>query len=48
MTYQTTVLMVTHNEAISGMADQIVKLKDGRVRRAWRNEHKLSADEIEW
>lgn len=48
MTYQTTVLMVTHNEAISGMANQIVKLKDGRVRRAWRNEHKLSADEIEW
>ena len=40
--------MVTHNEAISAMADQIVKLKDGRVRRSWMNENKVSADEIEW
>ena len=46
--YRTTILMVTHNEAISAMADQIVKLKDGRVRRSWMNENKVSADEIEW
>lgn len=46
--YRTTVLMVTHNEAIAGMADVIVKLKDGRLRKAQRNERKLHAEEIEW
>ena len=46
--YSTTVLMVTHNEAIQNMADTIVRLKDGYIRKAWKNEHRIPASEIEW
>lgn len=46
--YNTTIIMVTHNEAIKDMADKVVKLRDGMVRREIHNEHKLTADELEW
>lgn len=43
-----TVIIVTHNEAISHMADLTIKLRDGQVRRSIVNEHKISAAELEW
>ena len=46
--YKNTVIMVTHNEAITGMADHIIKLRDGKVRLNERNHHKISASELEW
>lgn len=46
--YKNTVIMVTHNEAIRGMADHIVKLRDGKVRVSEHNDHKISADQLEW
>lgn len=46
--YGNTVIMVTHNEAIRNMADHVIKLRDGRVRSNERNEHKISASELEW
>lgn len=46
--YGNTVLMVTHNDAIKGMADRVVSLRDGAVRKNYRNEHKISADALEW
>lgn len=46
--YNTTIIMVTHNEAIKNMADKVVKLRDGMVRKVVNNEHKLTADELEW
>lgn len=46
--YGNTVVMVTHNDAIKDMADRVVKLRDGMIRRNIRNEHKLTADELEW
>lgn len=46
--YGNTVLMVTHNDAIKGMADRVVSLRDGAVRKNCRNEHKISADVLEW
>ncbi len=46
--YNTTIIMVTHNEAIKDMADKVVKLRDGMVRKVVNNEHKLTADELEW
>lgn len=30
------------------MADTVVKLRDGRIRKAYRNENKISAEELEW
>ncbi|MDD4370496.1 MAG: ABC transporter ATP-binding protein [Anaerostipes sp.] len=46
--YKNTVVMVTHNDAMKEMADQVVRLKDGVIRENYRNEHKLSARELEW
>ena len=46
--YNTTIIMVTHNEAIKDMADKVVKLRDGKVRKIVENEKKLTADELEW
>ena len=46
--YGNTVIMVTHNDAISKMATMVVKLRDGMVRRTYRNAAPLTAEELEW
>lgn len=46
--YRNTIIMVTHNDAIKDMADRVVKLRDGMIRKNYRNEHKLTAAELEW
>lgn len=46
--YGNTIIMVTHNEAIKNMADHVIKLRDGAVRHNERNEHKISAADLEW
>lgn len=46
--YGNTVIMVTHNDAIKNMADRVVKLRDGRIRKNYVNETKIPAAELEW
>lgn len=46
--YGTTVIMVTHNDAIKNMADRVVKLRDGQIRKSYINEEKISASELDW
>lgn len=46
--YGSTVIMVTHNEAIKDMADHVIKLRDGGVRSNRYNENKISASELDW
>lgn len=46
--YGNTVVMVTHNDAISKMATMVVRLRDGMVRRIYRNDAPLTAEELEW
>jgi putative ABC transport system ATP-binding protein len=46
--YGSTVIMVTHNDAIKNMADRVVKLRDGVIRKNTRNENKISAEELDW
>ena len=46
--YGNTVIMVTHNDAIKDMADRVVKLRDGMIRKNYINETKLSATELDW
>lgn len=46
--YGTTVIMVTHNEAIRNMADHVIKLRDGVVRHNDINTTKIPAAELEW
>lgn len=46
--YGSTIIMVTHNEAIRYMADHVIKLRDGVVRHNDLNEVKTPASELEW
>ena len=41
-------IMVTHNDAIKDMADRVVKLRDGMIRKNYRNEVKIPAINLEW
>lgn len=41
--FGTTVVIITHNEGISGMADQVIRLKDGQIVENRANEQKISA-----
>ena len=46
--YNTTILMVTHNETISAMTHKTVYLKDGTVSRIAVTENRTHAYELEW
>lgn len=46
--YGNTIVMVTHNDAIKDMADRVVKLRDGMIRKNYINEHKIPASELDW
>lgn len=46
--YGNTIIMVTHNDAIKDMADRVVKLRDGMIRKNYKNEVKIPAVDLEW
>lgn len=46
--YGTTILMITHNSAISAMANRVYKLRSGMIVEQTVNETVLPADRIEW
>ncbi len=46
-TYGTTMLIVTHNNSIKNMVDQVVIVKDGQIRKDYYNETKVPAVELE-
>ena len=46
--YGNTIIMVTHNDAIKDMADRVVKLRDGMIRKNYREEVKIPAINLEW
>ena len=43
-----TVVVITHNTAITPMADQVIHIKNGRVDRVEHNAHPTPVEEIEW
>jgi putative ABC transport system ATP-binding protein len=43
-----TVIIITHNQAISQMADRIMHIKNGRIISFERNPKPLPIEEIEW
>ena len=43
-----TVIIITHNGALTAMADRVIKVKNGMVTSAVRNENPVSVEEIEW
>ncbi|MEI3306585.1 MAG: ABC transporter ATP-binding protein [Dysosmobacter sp.] len=44
--YHTTVIIITHNEAIAGMADRVIRLHDGKVKSNTENE-KVRIEELD-
>jgi len=46
--YGCTVILVTHNQAIADMADQVIHLKDGSIIKNERRAQKISALDLEW
>lgn len=46
--YKTTVIMVTHNDAIRFMADRVIRLHDGMIRKNTVNTHRTPVEELEW
>lgn len=46
--YGNTIIMVTHNDAIKNMADRVITLRDGVIRKNYKNESKITAAELEW
>ncbi|MSR92068.1 ABC transporter ATP-binding protein [Inconstantimicrobium porci] len=46
--YGNTVIMVTHNDAIKNMADRVIKIRDGEIRKNYINEEKVCAQDLEW
>lgn len=46
--YHTTIVMITHNDALKNMAHRIIKIKDGQIRSNKINDYRLSAHDIDW
>jgi putative ABC transport system ATP-binding protein len=44
----TTAVVITHNSAIAGMADRVIRLGDGRILGVEHNARKLSPAELSW
>ena len=47
-TLGTTTIIITHNAAIAGMADRVLKLGGGRIVGEERNPRRLSPEEVRW
>ena len=46
--YGNTIIIVTHNDAIKNMADRVITLRDGRIRKNYVNDNKITAADLEW
>lgn len=45
--FSTTIIIITHNEAIAQMADMVIRIKDGKVDSGTENSNKKKVEEIE-
>jgi putative ABC transport system ATP-binding protein len=45
---QTTTLVITHNSAISQMADRVLRMADGRIASIEQNSRKVSPEQLQW
>ncbi|MEE3438078.1 MAG: ABC transporter ATP-binding protein [Lachnospiraceae bacterium] len=44
----TTVVVITHNSALTAMADRVITVKNGRIGKMYLNENRVDISEIEW
>jgi len=47
-TLGTTVAVITHNAAIAGMADRVIRMRSGRITDVQRNARRLAPTELTW
>ena len=45
--YGTTMLIVTHNNAIKNMVHKVIIIKDGQINKDYENEERIPAAELE-
>lgn len=43
-----TVVIITHNSALTAMADRVISIKSGTIQSVRKNEHVTPVEEIEW
>ncbi len=43
-----TVIVITHNQALAGMADRVIKMKNGGIADNRKNDNPLPIEKIEW
>ena len=43
-----TVVVITHNQALTAMADRVITVKSGTIRKVEMNDHIVPVEEIEW
>ena len=46
--YGSTVIMVTHNDALKEMAHRVIKFRDGNIRKDYKNETRTPVEELDW
>lgn len=46
--YDTTIIIATHNEAISQIAHRTIRLRDGKIHENITNDHIIAASELTW
>ncbi len=44
----TLVVVITHNSAIAGIADRVIRMTDGQISEILVNNNKISIDEVHW
>jgi putative ABC transport system ATP-binding protein len=44
----TTTVVITHNSAIAGMADRVLRMSSGRIASEEINAHRITAEEVTW
>ena len=40
--------MITHNQALTAMADRVITVKNGTIHNIYQNENVIDIDDIEW
>ena len=46
--FNTTIIIATHNEAISHIAHRTIRLRDGKIHENITNDHIIAASELTW
>lgn len=46
--YKMTVIIITHNQALTEMADRVIEIRNGKTEKIYTNEQLKSIDLIEW